>query len=65
MKRHVTSEVLAPAPQITSEVHRELDASRNRGEKAADAPATQAAQKGGATGENPRDLPPVVLMEED
>ena len=46
-------------------MHRELDASRNRGEKAADAPAVQGAQKGGATGENPRALPPVVLMEED
>ena len=46
-------------------MHRELDASRNRGEKAADVPAAMIVQKGGATGENPRNLPPVVLMEED
>ena len=54
--------------QITPEVHRELDASRNRGEKASDADVAAAAaavRKPGAGGENPRDLPPVVLMDED
>ena len=47
-------------------MHRELDASRNRGDKAADVPAvTVAASKGAAGGENPWDMPPVVLMDED
>ena len=54
--------------QITPEVHRELDASRNRGEKPSDADVAAAAataRKPGAGGENPRDLPPVMLMDED
>ena len=54
--------------QITPEIHRELDASRDRGEKPSDvdvAVAAAAVRKPGAGGENPRDLPPVVLMDED
>ncbi len=54
--------------QITPEVHRELDASRNRGEKPSDADVASTAatmRKSGTGGENPRDLPPVVLMDED
>ena len=55
--------------QITPEVHRELDASRNRGEKASDADVAAAAaaavHKSGAGGEILRDLPPVVFMDDD
>ena len=54
--------------QITPEVHRELDATRNRGERPSDADVALAAaslREPGTGREDPRDLPPVVLMDED
>ena len=53
--------------QVTPEVFRELDYSRNRGEKG-DAPVSMDVQSkimGQHGAEDPNDMPPVLLMEED
>ena len=52
--------------QVTPECHRELDAARRRGEAAPAANGGSAVRAaGGASKEDPRNLPPVVLMDED
>ena len=54
--------------QVTPEVHRELDAARERGAKplAGEAVAgAPVAAPGPGKGEDPHNLAPVVLMEED
>ena len=52
--------------QVTPEVFRELDHSRNRGEKG-DGPVSMDIQSttGKHTVEDPQDMPPVIIMEED
>jgi len=51
---------------VTQEVFRELDHSRNRGEKG-DGPVSMNVQSamGKHTAEDPNDMPPVIIMEED
>ena len=48
--------------QVTPECHRELDAALRRGEHAAGGGPMQSS---GPSKEDPRNLPPVVLMDED
>ena len=57
---------------LTPEILRELDSSLSRGEQAAGAPdalrpvsKVAAAAGGGGGGEDPRDLAPIILMEDD
>lgn len=51
--------------KVTPEIHRELDASRSRGEKADPAVPMQVQSKVAAhVVEDPRDLPPVLMMDE-
>lgn len=53
---------------LTPEILRELDASRSRGEAAgpgsAGQPVSKVAAAGGGTAENPRDLAPMILMDD-
>ena len=58
-------------PQVTPEAQRELAAARERGAKPPPEQGSGAGAgpggvfSGGGSGEDPRNLPPVVLMEED
>lgn len=52
--------------QVSPEVHRELDQSRSRGQRAEGTAAMEAQVRVGAhVREDPRDLAPVLMMEED
>ncbi len=50
--------------QVTPECHRELDAALRRGEHAVNGGGAPM-QSSGPSKEDPRNLPPVVLMDED
>eukprot|EP00951_Prasinocladus_malaysianus_P045009 scaffold591418_cov42-Prasinocladus_malaysianus.AAC.1 len=60
------SDMPCAALQVTPEIIRELDHSRNRGEKG-DAPSSMEVQSlvGQHAAEDPNDMPPVLMMEED
>lgn len=59
---------LQPADALTPEILRELDSSRSRGEAPgaaeAGAPVSKLAAAGGPGGEDPRDLAPMIIMDD-
>lgn len=61
-------ETLPCADALTPEILRELDSSRSRGEapgaEAAGAPVSKLVAAGGPGGEDPRDLAPMIIMDD-
>lgn len=65
---HSSLPPLQPADALTPEILRELDSSRSRGEAPgaaeAGAPVSKLAAAGGPGGEDPRDLAPMIIMDD-